>query len=424
MNVRRIALEAINNIIDKEAFSNIVVNEFLMKYELCDADKGLFTNLVYGTIQNLLTIEFYLEPFIKGKKVKRFIKHLLYMSIYQLVFLETAEYAVVNEATEIAKAKDRHLGSFVNGVLRNFIRTPLREIKEDNLVMELSIKYSHPAWLVALFLRDYNIKDVERLLQENSLKKDDAIRVNTLKTSKEEVINKLQEMNIPFTISEDCDNGIIIYESVINTSLFKEGLITIQDISSQMVSEVLNPSENSNVLDLCSAPGGKTAHMAAIMKNTGKIYACDIHEHKIKLMEKNFKRLGVENVSMQLVDARKVKEHVSKEKFDYVLADVPCSGLGVLSHKVDLKYRINLDSITEIVKLQEEILELTKDLVKVNGYYVYSTCTINKDENERQINKFLKRNPNFEKVYEKQILPFDNHSDGFYICKLKKIESV
>lgn len=422
MNVRKLALDAINTIIDKEAFSNIIVNEYLGKYQLSDADKGLFTNLVYGTIQHMLTISYYLEPFIKGKKVKRFIKHLLYLSVYQLVYLKTAEYAVVNEATEIAKAKDRHLASFVNGVLRNFIRTPLREIDEKDSVMYLSIRYSHPAWLVAYLLKDYKKDVVEKILIENSLKKDDAIRVNTLKITKQDVINELNNNGIPHSESDAVENGIVIYESVLGLDIFKDGKITIQDISSQMVSEVVNPNKNSNVLDLCSAPGGKTAHLAALMNNTGKIFACDIYEHKIKLMEQNFKRLGVTNVVPQLVDARRVKNHVDEESFDYVLADVPCSGLGVLSHKVDLKYRIDKKSIDEIVVLQKEILDATKKLVKVNGYYIYSTCTINKDENEKQIRKFLKENPNFEKVFEKQILPFENHSDGFYICKLKRVE--
>ncbi len=421
MNVRKLALDAINTIIDKEAFSNIIVNEYLGKYELSDADKGLFTNLVYGTIQHMLTISYYLEPFIKGKKVKRYIKHLLYISVYQLVYLQIAEYAVVNEATEIAKAKDRHLASFVNGVLRNFIRTPLREINEKDKLMSLSIKYSHPAWLVAFLLKDYKADIVEKILIENSLKKDDAIRVNTIKATKAEVIEELKENNIPHTVSQDVNNGIIVYDSILHLDCFKDGKITIQDISSQMVSEVVNPSLEAKVLDLCSAPGGKTAHMAALMNNTGNIFACDIYEHKIKLMNKNFERLGVTNVKPQLVDARRVQNHVSSETFDFVLADVPCSGLGVLSHKVDLKYRIDKKAIDEIVVLQKEILDTTKHLVKINGYYIYSTCTINKEENEKQINKFIKENPNFEKVFEKQILPFENHSDGFYICKMKRI---
>ena len=420
MNVRKLALEAVEKIIDEAAFSNIVINEFLNKFELKEQDKGLFTNIVYGTIQNLITIDYYLQPFIEGKKVKKKIKYLLYISIYQLVYLKQTEYAVVNEAVSIASMKDRFLGKFVNGVLRSFIRTPLREIDCEDKVLYLSIKYSHPASLIAFLLKDYSMEEVEKILIENSYVKNDAIRVNTLKTTKDEVIEYFKNNNIPYSVSSETENGIVIYENITNLDIFKKGFVTIQDISSQMVSEVLNPSLDSAVLDVCSAPGGKTSHLASIMKNTGKIFACDIYEHKLKLMKNNFARLGVTNVRTELVDARNIKNHVKEESFDYILADVPCSGLGVISHKVDLKYKVEINNINDIVKLQKEILDNTKYLVKKGGFYVYSTCTINKDENERQIERFLKENCDFEKVFEKKILPFENHTDGFYICKLKR----
>ena len=295
----------------------------------------------------------------------------------------------------------------------------MRELPEDKKEY-LSVKYSHPIELINIFLKDYSLEETEKILIENSVVKNDSIRVNTLKTTKEEVIKYFEEHNIPYSISYDTNNGLIVYESIIKTDLFKKGKITIQDISSQMVSEVLNPEENCYVLDCCSAPGGKTAHLSSIMNNTGKIFACDIYEHKIKLMNKNFKRLGVENVKTQLIDARKIKDYAKAEAFHYILADVPCSGLGVISHKVDLKYKVDINKINDIVVLQKEILDNTKSLLKKGGYYVYSTCTINKDENERQIARFLEENDDFEKVYERQILPFENHNDGFYICKLKK----
>lgn len=419
MNVRKLALDAVMQIIEQNSYSNIVVNEYLNKFELTESDRSLFTNIVYGTVQNLITIQYYLQPYIDGKKLKKQIKYLLYISIYQLVYLDQKEYAVVNEAVSIAQSKDRFLGSFVNGVLRNFLRNPLRELPEDKIDY-LSVKYSHPVELIKIFLKDYSFEETEKILIENSIVKNDAIRVNTLKGTKEDVIKYFEENNIPYSVNYDTNNGIIIYESIIKTDLFKKGKITVQDISSQMVSEVLNPKENSYVLDCCSAPGGKSAHLSSIMNNTGKIFACDIYEHKIKLMNKNFKRLGVENVKAQLVDARKIKDYVRKEAFDYILADVPCSGLGVISHKVDLKYKVDINNINDIIVLQKEILNSTKSLLKKGGYYVYSTCTINKDENERQIAMFLEENSDFEKVYERQILPFENHSDGFYICKLKK----
>lgn len=423
MNARKLALEAIDKIIEKGAYSNIIVNEYLSKYELTPEDKNLFTNLVYGTLQHQLTIEYYLEPYLK-KKPKHYIYNLLLMSVYQIVFLNIPYYAVLDESVKIAKLKDFKLGTFVNAVLRNFLRKPIRDIEEikmdgDNLKY-LSIKYSHPLWLVAFLLKDYPIDVVEEILKENNNVKLDAIRVNTLKVTKEEIINKLKELDIEYQDIDIVKNGLIVKETLVNTDLFKNGLITVQDISSQMVAEVANPKPGTNVIDLCAAPGGKTAHLSSIMNNQGTIYACDIYPHKIKLMEGLFKRLGVKNVKPQQIDARLVKEYVKPKSFDCVLADVPCSGLGVISHKVDLKYRIDLESIDEIIALQKSILDNIYDLVKPNGALVYSTCTINKDENENQIKDFLKEHSDFEIEYEKQILPQDYHTDGFYICKLRR----
>ena len=420
MNARKLALEALEKIIDKKAFSNIVVNEFLNKFELSLEDRALFTNIVYGTMQNLLTIDYYLEPYISHKKQKSWVKCLLYISVYQLVYLDIPEYAVVNEAVSIANIKDRAIGSFVNAVLRNLLRNPLRGLEGLYEIGTLSIKYSHPSWLVAYFLKDYDYETVEKILIENSKVKDGAIRVNTLKATKEEVMEELKEKGIGFSDSDVVKNGLTIYENISRDDLFTSGKVTIQDISSQMVAEIADPFEGANILDLCSAPGGKVCHLASIMNNTGTIYACDIYSHKIKLMEKSFKRLGVNNVKCQLIDARNVNKYVKEESFDYVLADAPCSGLGVMSHKVDLKYRIDLKSIEEVEYLQKEILDANYNLVKKGGYFVYSTCTLNKDENENQIAKFLMRHPDYEVVLEKKIMPFDYNTDGFYICKMRR----
>lgn len=422
MDVRKLALEAINKITQNSAYSNVVVNETLSKFEMSKEDRAFFTNLVYGTIQNLITIEFYLEPYINGKKTKPWIKNLLNMSVYQLLFLDIPEYAILDEAVEIAKIKDHHIGGFVNGVLRNFLRNGLRTFDTLDEIEKLSIKYSMPIWLVSYLMKDYPINIVERILQESVLVKKDAIRINTLKTTKEEVCKLLDEEKIGYADSSFVSNGLIIDESVIGTQMFKKGLITVQDLASQKVAEVVNPLEGSMVLDLCSAPGGKTAHMASIMNNTGTIHACDVHQHKMKLMEKNFKKLGVTNCKTQLISALEISKHVKEESFDYILADVPCSGLGVIGHKVDLKYHINLKSIEEIKNIQKDILNSTCNLVKVGGYYTYSTCTINSEENGLQIREFLEKHPNFEIVYEETILPFEHDSDGFYICKMRRCD--
>ena len=424
MNARKLALDAIDKIMTSNGYSNIVVNETLKKFELSVEDRGLFTNLVYGTIQHLLTIEYYLEPFIEKKKPKHYIHYLLCMSVYQLVYLKIESYAVVNEAVSIARLKDMKIASFVNGVLRNFLRNNLRDIEElrsnGDEIGYLSVKYSVPSWLVAFFLKDYSFSVTEEILKENNIEKKDAIRVNTLKATKEEVKEKLDNLGIGYAESEIAKDALIVDKPIINTEVMIRGFAVVQDISSQLVSVVCDPLPKSSILDLCSAPGGKASHLAALMNNTGRIFACDIYPHKIKLMNEMFSRLDVSCVKTQQIDARLVKNVVRSSCFDYVICDAPCSGLGVISHKVDLKYHINIDAIDSIINLQKEILDATCNLVKVGGFYLYSTCTINKDENEYQIKEFLKRHPRFSIVYEKQILPQDYHTDGFYICKMRR----
>lgn len=420
MNVRKLALEAINKITEDKGYSNVVVNETISKFELTAEDKSFFTNLVYGTVQNLITIDFYLQPYLDNKKTKGWIKNLLYMSVYQLLFLETPEYAVLNESVDIANIKSHAIGSFVNAVLRNFLRNGLRTLDNLDDIEKLSIKYSTPLWLVSYLLKDYPIDIVERILQESIIIKNDCLRVNTLKATKSQIIEMYTNENLEFKESNFVDNGLFVNESIIKHKSFIKGLVTVQDISSQKVAEVMAPKENDRIIDLCSAPGGKTAHLAAIMRNTGEIYACDIHPHKLKLMEKNFKKLGVTNVKIQLINANDVSKYVLEQSFDHVLADVPCSGLGVIGHKVDLKYHINLDSIEKIKIIQKQILESTYNLVKIGGFYTYSTCTINSEENNLQIKEFLEKHPQFEIVYEETILPFEHNSDGFYICKMRR----
>lgn len=420
MDVRKLALEAINRITQSGAYCNIVVNETISKFEMSKEDRSFFTNLVYGTIQNLLTINFYLEPYINGKKTKPWVKNLLAMSVYQLLFLDTPEYAVLDEAVELAKIKDSHIGSFVNAVLRNFLRNGLRSLDSLDDLEKLSIKYSIPLWLVSYLMKDFPYNVVERILEETVIVKKDAIRVNTLKSTMDEVKEELSKEGIGYTETDFVHNGLLVDQSVIKSPLFTEGKITVQDLSSQKVAEVMSPQENEIILDLCSAPGGKAGHLAAILNNTGTIYACDVIPHKIKLMDKNFKRLGITNCKTQLISALKINEVVKEESFDQILADVPCSGLGVIGHKVDLKYHITLKSIEEIKMIQKEILNSTCNLVKKGGYYTYSTCTINSEENALQIKSFLEEHPNFEVVYEETILPFEYESDGFYICKMRR----
>lgn len=419
MNIRKLALQAIEKILYKGGYANIVVNEYLSKYEFDDNDRRLFTKLVLGTVERKITLAYYLEPFLK-KKQKPLINCLLLMSVYQLVYLNIPEYTVVNESVSLANMTDRMIGSFVNAVLRNFLRNEVRTLDNLDEIQKLSIEYSYPTWLVAYLLKDYDYETVKRILEFNDEVKHDAIRINTLKTTYDEVTSILNKEKIEYQISDLVNDGLIVNKPLIRHELFTSGKITVQDIASQMVTEITNPEPDSIIIDLCSAPGGKTAHLAAWINNTGKIYACDVHPHKIKLMEKNFKRLGVENVKTQLIDAREVYKKVKEESFDYVICDMPCSGLGVMSHKCDLKYNITFDSIQEIIKLQREILDASYPLIKKGGYLTVSTCTINKSENEEQIEYLLSKYKDLTIEYQKTILPYEYGTDGFFICKIKK----
>lgn len=421
MNIRKLALDSINKILYDGGYSNIVINDTLKKYELNDVDRSLYTRLVLGTIEKKITLEYYLKPYLH-KKPKPWIYCLLLMSIYQLVYLDIPDYAAINEAVEIASIRDRSFGSFVNGVLRAFQREEKPNIDDLKGTEYLSIKYSYPEWLVAYLLKSYSEDVLEKIFAYNENEKMMAIRVNTIKSSMDEVTSYLDEKDIKYEVSSFVNNGIIVDSPLVRDKIFTSGKITIQDLASQKVAEVLNPKKGSIVLDLCAAPGSKSAHMASIMENTGTIYACDVYPHKIKLMNANFTRLGVTNVSSQQIDARMLKDYVKEESFDYILADLPCSGMGVMGHKVDIRYNLTINSIEEIINLQSSILDSIPLLLKVEGTLVVSTCTINKYENEKQIDTFLDKYPYFEKVSEVTYLPYEYGTDGFYICCLKRIK--
>lgn len=419
MNVKKLALEAINQILNKNGFSNIVINEFFAKYEFTQDEKNLFTRLVLGTVEQKITLSFYLEPYLK-KKPKPWLYNLLLMSLYQIIYMRIPNHAIVNEAVEIALLKDQRLASFVNGTLRNFLRNDLRSMDNLSELEKLSIKYSYPEWLVAYLLKDYKASEVMQIFAEFAEPKKMMIRVNTLKTSNEEVEKVFNNENIGYKKAAFLKNGYTLDTNILSHPLFVEGKITVQDLASQKVSEVLNPHPASTILDLCSAPGGKSSHLASMVQNEAIIYACDIYPHKLKLMERNFKKLGVNCVKTQLVDAREVYKYVKEQSFDYVLADLPCSGLGVLGHKVDLKYHMSIEAIEEIISLQKEILEANYNLVKPGGYLLISTCTLNKLENEEQVRSFIHHHPDYEIVTEETFLPYMLHTDGFYLCKLRR----
>ena len=410
------AYRILNQYFEDESFLNIALNEELKKSELKREDKDLCTTIVYGTIQNLLAIQYQLQPYIKGKRVKKKIKTLLYLSLYQLMYLDKIpEYAVINEAVNIAKKQGYQTSKFVNAVLRNFVRNERKSLEGLDELERISIETSHPLWMVKMFNKQYGLEKTKKICLEDNTPPTRSGRVNTLKASKEELLKEgcFKEG----TLSKDA----LLYDkgNLALTSYFKEGKVTIQDESSQLVARLLDPQKTDYVLDMCSAPGSKTTHLSALMENQGKIEAYDLYEHKVKLVEYNLRRLGVKNVHIQAGDSTKLKEVYSEKTFDRILLDAPCSGFGVLKRKPEIKYH-DSSIMDGLVSLQELLLENAYYLLKNDGTMVYSTCTINKKENELMIQKFIEKHPDMEVIKQRTILNYEYHTDGFFMCKMKK----
>lgn len=410
------AYRILNQYFEDESFLNIALNEELKKSELKREDKDLCTSIVYGTIQNLLAIQYQLQPYIKGKRVKKKIKTLLYLSLYQLMYLDKIpEYAVINEAVNIAKKQGYQTSKFVNAVLRNFVRNERRSLEDLDELERISIETSHPLWMVKMFNKQYGLEKTKKICLEDNTPPTRSGRVNTLKANKEELLKEgcFKEG----TLSKDA----LLYNkgNLALTSYFKEGKVTIQDESSQLVARLLDPQKTDYVLDMCSAPGSKTTHLSALMENQGKIEAYDLYEHKVKLVEYNLRRLGVKNVHIQAGDSTKLKEVYPEKTFDRILLDAPCSGFGVLKRKPEIKYH-DSSIMDGLVSLQALLLENAYYLLKNDGTMVYSTCTINKKENELMIQKFIEKHPDMEVIKQRTILNYEYHTDGFFMCKMKK----
>jgi len=410
------AYQILNQYFLDNSYLNLVLNECLKNSHLSRQDKDLCTTIVYGTIQNLLYLEYQLEPYIQNKKVKRKIKTLLLMSLYQFIYLDKIpEYAVINEAVEIVKKESYSTSRFVNAVLRNFKRHSLRTLEGLDEDQKLSIETSHPLWMIKMLNKQYGKDITKKICYEDNTVPSRCARVNTLKTTKEKLLeDKLfKEGNLsPYALLYQKGN-------IAHTKYFQKGMITIQDESSQLVAPLLAPKENEYVLDMCGAPGSKTTHLAQLMNNTGMIEVYDLYEHKIKLIENNCQRLKVTNVRAHQYDALHLDEIYEKETFDRILLDAPCSGLGVLKRKPEIKYH-DSSVMDELIPIQIKLLEKAYYLLKNNGTMVYSTCTINKKENDYMIDKFIEKYPDIHIVSKRTILNFEYHTDGFFMCKMKK----
>ena len=428
---RSLALAVLEDVLVNQAYSNIALNKHLKGSQLSVADKGLVTEIVYGTVARKLTLEWYLSHFIEDRdKLDSWLYILLLLSAYQLRYLDKVpNHAVVNEAVELAKARKKGSEKLVNAVLRRILREgwpDIDSIKRKN--KRDSIAYSLPVWLVSKLKEEYGEERAQAIFKSLLVRNKASIRVTDL-SRKEEIKAVLEATDSPLAAT-----GLVKEQGhFAGHDLFVEGAITIQDESSQLVAPTLDLQGDEQVLDGCAAPGGKTAHMASYL-TSGKVTALDLYDHKLDLIKENAERLGVvDRVQTQKLDARKVHEFFGRDSFDKILVDAPCSGIGLLRRKPDIKYNKETADFTSLQEIQLEILGSVCQTLRKGGIITYSTCTIVSEENFQVVEAFLESHPEFEQVKLEHeckdilkdgcilITPELYGSDGFFISQFRKI---
>jgi 16S rRNA (cytosine967-C5)-methyltransferase len=441
-NVRESAMDLLTAIEKNQSYSNLLLNNTIEKNELSAKDVGLLTELTYGTLQRRMALDFFLKPFLKDNtKLASWIIHLLRITLYQMVYLDRIpDRAAIYEAVEIAKKRGhKGIASLVNGVLRSIQREGIPSLNEvADPIERLSIETSHPEWLVNRWVSQFGYDKTKAMCEINLTAPMQTARVNLTKISRDECVAILEEDGFQIEKSPIIPEAIrCLKGNLASTISFKYGMFTIQDESSMLAAYALGAEENEFVLDACAAPGGKSTHIAEKMKNSGEIFSVDIHEHKVKLIKDNARRLGIENIKTIAMDSRLLGEEFKEESFDRILLDAPCSGLGVMRRKPDMKYTKTEQDVMRLSTIQQDLLKSVAPLLKKGGILVYSTCTVDKEENEETISAFLQENPQFEEDlqlkermpeaiqplitgFDLQVFPQDFGSDGFYIASLRK----
>ena len=432
------AIETLKKIFKNKSYSNIVINN-----DIKNVDKrflSLYRKSVLGVVENLMFIDWIINEIsvTKTKKMETDVLTVLRLAVYQIFFLDKShENIVVNESVQYIKDKGNIRGSkFINAILRNILRSKDNLIaKMDKLPKDdyLSVKYSYPKELINKWKKQFG-KDIEEVLIANNKEAPLEIRVNTLKINRDDLIKRFAEKGMVVYKCKYANKGVVIENpfEIDKTEEYKNGFFSIQSESSMLAGQILNPKENSLLVDMCAAPGGKTLNAAEMMNNIGKIISRDIYSGKLKLIENELNRLGITNVKVEEYDATALDESLI-EKADFCIVDVPCSGLGIIRRKPEIKY--NIDKVNDIIEIQYKILENASNYLKPKGELVYSTCTTNVEENIEIINKFLKNNKfifsdfsdNINEAFTTardgyiEIYPHLHGMDGFFIAKLKRI---
>lgn len=442
INPREIAAEALMEIMTADAYNTMTLRRLLRQNgAMSRQDRAFVTEVVNGTLRNLIYIDHVLNTFSKTKteKMKPWLLAVLRTAVYQMYFMDIPDAAACNEAVKLASVRGYgSLKGFVNGVLRTTAKKKQEiPLPEMGTAEYLSVAYSHPLWLVRMWIAYYGYEETEQICAYDNQSPDVTIRVNTLKTNTQALKKKLEQAGVHVAESRICADALHLTKTADLSRLdaFKEGLFHVQDESSQLAVRVLDPKKGEKILDMCAAPGGKSFTIAERMENEGSLLSCDIYAHKIDLMEEGAERLGISIMQCRVKDAAAKEE--SPKRFDRVLADVPCSGLGLMRKKPDIRLKKDGNEIDSLTKIQREILGNAAGYVKKGGVLVYSTCTLCRKENEKNLEWFLKDHPDFtaEDISEflpegwdtetakkgyLTLLPHKTGTDGFFISKLRR----
>lgn len=423
MDDRFLAYKILLKIERDRAYSNIAVDAVLKNNDVVSAP--FVCQLVYGVIERKITLDYILSQFLNQplKKLNPQVLTVLRMGVYQIKFMDKVPYsAAVNESVKLVKKiKCAFASGLVNSILRRVSVNDVEFPSTDNIAHNLSVKYSCPEELVNHYISDYGHEDTEEFLRDSLGSAPIVLRVNTLKTTTDELKKLLSSDNINAVKCDDIENALIIADGgvIFKSTAYEQGFFHVQDKASQICISKLDPKPNEIVFDMCASPGGKTFTIAEKMENKGEIYSFDLYEHRVKLISDGAKRLGINIVNANVGDASKFNDELPMA--DKILCDVPCSGLGVIRRKPEIRYK-DLGFVDNLCELQYNILNCSAKYLRLNGILIYSTCSLNKKENEDVCDKFLAENNNFEKVDDYITLwPHKNGTDGFFIAKFKKV---
>lgn len=440
-NIRFHTLTVVDAVENNQAYVNVVIDQWLQKHLFNDRDQNLLVEIVYGTLQHRYTLDYYLSPFIKGKKIEKWVTSLLRLTAYQLIYLDRIPaHAAIHEAVEIAKINGhRGLGNFVNAIFRQAQRQGWPQVEDiKNPLDYLSVKYSVDVWIIKLLQQALPVGQLEPMLASLLDRPYISARINAKPEDRQAIIDQLIEEGYqvqpgylsPYAVQTKVGN-------VVNSSAFRQGKLIIQDESSMLVAPLGQIKGHEQVLDMCSAPGGKATHIAQLLTD-GHLTALDISEEKLKRVNNHAKRMHLaDKITTYATDARTFQPLEGPKLYDIIYIDAPCSGLGLMRRKPDIKYNKALSDIEALTQIQDEILDRASQLLKPGGCLVYSTCTVVRAENEERIQTFIERHPEFQldaidktEVPEAiltaegyvRVWPNQYHSDGFFISRLYKNE--